>query len=295
MVATLISREFLNPNVDVAIGRFVLYPEQPYFSFYDPAPDSTTKAESAPSPLPKVAVTPQKNYSQVLKETKSGSLQGTLSRIGLLTLRNNHRDETHIDALAARSYRLNNSEEWFEGAVARPASRRWLHKMIIERRQTVFLIVGYRTLFDASVKQKASREVETEGEVNVPVTDILGAGAATVLGGFGDAGGNIGFQYGQSQGRQFVAPGEQVYAVEYRKVKLTLFARKNLDRAVLDAKPHWEVLADLRGGGDGEDEGDVRVVEAQLVDEVGKIALSSWSSMSDGEDQVYFSDGDAQA
>lgn len=296
MVATLISREFLNPDVDVAIGRFVLYPEQPHFSFFDPATAAPTpNSESALPPLPTVAVTPQKNYSQVLKETKSAGLQGTLSRIGLLALRNNHQDETHIEALAARSYRLNNSDEWFDGAVARSASRRWLNKMIIERKQTVFLVVGYRTLFDASVRLNARKEVEMEGEASVPVADILGAGVATLLGGLGDMGGNITFQYGRDQGRKFVAPGEQVYAIEYRKVKLTLFARRNLDRAMLDAKSHWEVLADLRGEGDAEDEDDVRVVEAQVVDELGKDDLSPWSSLDDGEDHMYFSEGDDQA
>jgi hypothetical protein len=51
---------------------------------------------------------------------------------------------------------------------------------------------------------------------------------------------------GGSQGRsedtqkQFIAPGEQVFAVQYRRVRHKWFRKADVEKLILDKKIHWE-------------------------------------------------------
>ena len=72
-----------------------------------------------------------------------------------------------------------------------------------------------------------STELTTSGVV-VPFSNV----ADTGLGGFC---GRI-----EDEQRQFIAPGEQIYAVQYRKVRCRWFAGNKVDEMTLAKKTWWE-------------------------------------------------------
>jgi hypothetical protein len=68
----------------------------------------------------------------------------------------------------------------------------------------------------------------------------------------------------EDEQRKFVAPGEQIYAVQYRKVSWSWFARDKVDKMTLGTKSWWEKYDGPRSlQGEPED-----TLEVELEDEI---------------------------
>lgn len=67
----------------------------------------------------------------------------------------------------------------------------------------------------------------------------------------------------------FVGPGEQVYAIQYRKLRFGWFSSRKIEKSKLERDNRWKIFwsPDIRGGTD-EDDGEDDVVEVDLTDEL---------------------------
>lgn len=291
MAPRVVSKEFLSPGFDVTIGRFVLEPESPHHHFFPSAlnaPDPTI----GPMPDAPVASTPMVSYSEVISAEKKAGIRAALVRVGKFALAEAGQEETKIQSLCCMTYRLNNAGEWYDLMIGREDSRKWLQRMIVERGVKVYLVVGYRTLFNASVARAAMRERSGEAKLEVPLPEAVCeslAAAQEIMGALkGDSSLGLSASYKSTQGEQksYRVPGEQVYAIEYRQIKFKWFSKKNMDASMLASQSRWEVRYETRGKEADED----NVVEAEMVDSMEDDEEFFLHDQSSDGDQVYFSE-----
>lgn len=161
-------------------------------------------------------------------------------------------------------YDLANSAAWFEDACAQAEVRRFLDHAIDNGRK-VYLVVGFRTVSDGKlVKDFAA----SSGKTAAGKTPIYAATGTHIASPGATTGPGVSAVRGQGNGQElaYEAPGEQVFAVLYRKVKFKFLTRKAVDTMVLEANNRWESVWNWRGRNDPAHDGDVQVVEATLTD-----------------------------
>ncbi|KJK66041.1 hypothetical protein P875_00021818 [Aspergillus parasiticus SU-1] len=115
-----------------------------------------------------------------------------------------------------KTYYLDNSEQWFRDAAQQEEVRKWMER-VIDEGESIYLVVGYHTVLYARIGMQRSKGKEIGGQLTAPISaGLLASGVAVPLGGL------------------FEAPGEQIVAVQYRKVKFGFLSSRNVDTAVLN-------------------------------------------------------------
>lgn len=111
----------------------------------------------------------------------------------------------------------------------------------------MYLTVGYHAIVDARVYEKRGELVSRQAQAAQEGSNSL---VATL-------------DSSNSHERSFGAPGEQIYAVQYRKLRFNWFSSRHVDKAELERDNRWKVSLGLRGG-DNRNVDDV--LEAYLAD-----------------------------
>lgn len=79
------------------------------------------------------------------------------------------------------------------------------------------------------------------GNTVIPVSVALAAlGVVVPMGNLADPGLEGSCGQTDDEQRHFIAPGEQVFAVQYRKVRCRWFASNKIDKITLAKKTWWE-------------------------------------------------------
>ncbi len=85
--------------------------------------------------------------------------------------------------------------------------------------EDTYFVVGYRTIIDARVAAHTGGQLVSGGKLVMPVSAALAAtGVVVPIGNLADPGLASSGGRMEDQQRQFVAQGEQIIAVQYRKV-----------------------------------------------------------------------------
>ncbi|KAK3934864.1 hypothetical protein QBC46DRAFT_358676 [Diplogelasinospora grovesii] len=158
------------------------------------------------------------------------------------------RAKTQVKVIADRvkTYTLDNSDEWG---------------------YDIYMIVGYHTVTDARIAHELVHESDTGGQIKAPVGLSLAAvGAIAPLGAIVDpsVGGNS-HSVDHTQAF-FMAPGEQICAFQYRKVRHRWLSSNSIDTSRLSKSPRWSSVERGRDEEDGED--DIIEVEAMALDKL---------------------------
>jgi hypothetical protein len=102
-------------------------------------------------------------------------------------------------------------------------------------------VVGYRTITDARVAAHTEAQVVSSGKLVMPVSaGLAAAGVGVPLGSLLDPGLARSVGHTDDQQMLFVAQGEQIIAVQYRKICFKWFSSKTADKATLAKKTQWE-------------------------------------------------------
>jgi len=271
MRQTLVSQDFLLiPSKDVRIGRLVLNARQPHLDFLDP-PD-----------IDKVLVTdaPQKNFNEIIFQESATNIKAVVSKIASGRFGKADNDNFRVSTLKAHAYRMQNSGPWFDNLIdADGPVRRYLEEEMIQRGKNVYLVVGYATITDAKVSEQRKRALEIGGAFQVPVTEISG-GKGDAL----DAKVDVEHMHKQGLRRSYVPEGEQIYGIEYRKVKIDWLNRKDVSKSSVEKGTRWKyVWSDRHAGGGDASDGDP--VDAVLTDndEIGDVSYRT----EDGDECFY--------
>lgn len=267
----------------IQLGRLVLEPKYPSQDFYQPSLQSRD-------------VTTQRleNFHETLDRARTTRLE--INLLSLLTLAPSSAPKTSsatIRSPLCAIHQLRDPVSYFRSACrGAPGVRSWLEAQARGlHSSSVYLVCGLKTLTDAEVAVSRAGGARVEVSAGVPAAALL-AGVAGVPGllstGLSDAeldlsvGLSLADEHGQTTG--YTATGEQVFAVQYRKIKFSIFSSRSVDKAYLERGHRWKSFLGARAG-DGVDDG----IDAEVSDPISLSDLmGEYESLElDGEKILY--------
>ena len=246
----LLPQTFL-PLDSIRIGRLVLSVDEPQSNYLDIVGD------------PEIIIKQHENYTGQATSATDKSFASALTSL-ISTSRTRQKSSfTRITTTLVKTYQMTNSGTWFKRLLQVQETRKWIEQAYREVND-IYLVVGYHTMLDAQVIDGGATINEIDGSVEVPLGAALAAqGLVIPLGGVIDP--KVAGQYKHSQGaqQQFIAPGEQICAVQYRKLRFNWFSSRDLNNAVLGPN-QWKVYWSTRGHKQGVND----VIEPELQDDL---------------------------
>lgn len=251
MSLNIIVPQFFLPPSSVKLGRFITNIDHPHQGYHDPNYART----------PKPAISSRESYIGLNHESSNANFGAALT--SLISAGFSRRAKTQVAVMTdcVRTYSLDNSDEWFTEAMAMLGTRTWIERTV-DRGYDIYMIVGFHTVTNARIAHKFAHERDAGGQINVPVSLTLAAvGAMAPLGNIIDpsVGGNS--QSDDNTQAFFKAPGEQICAFQYRKVRHRWFSSNSIDTSRLSKSPRWSSVERGRDEEDGEDD----IVEVEAI------------------------------
>ncbi|KAF7172190.1 hypothetical protein CNMCM5623_004430 [Aspergillus felis] len=228
-VSVLLPKLFLPKSV-VKLGRFVTNVDEPHRDYYDPSlPLDSSCYEKVELNYDSVdtLVGHRRFYSEL-----SSFLSSSISKSTKISLR--------ITTEQAKTYYLGNNGQWFRDVAQLDDARKWIERTIDEG-EDIYLVVGFHTILDAHIVEQSGEQSNSGGKLVVPITTALAASGVFIQPAIPVDPGLSGMRgRAEDQQRHFVAQGEQIVAVQYRKVRFKFFSSKDIDKATLAKKTRWE-------------------------------------------------------
>jgi hypothetical protein len=230
MPPSILLSQFFLPLSAVSLGRFVISLDDPHQDFHDPLCNSD----------PEVAERVQTQYDSVRHSVKHQNVASQLTTFLSSSFSKRLKASIRITADQAKTYYLNNVGQWFRDAVQSEKTQKWIERTIDEG-EDIYVVVAYHTLFDARIIERLGGQRTTSGNLAIPMPTPLSVPGTVIpftniadsgLGGFRD--------HTKDEQRQFIAAGEQIFAVQYRKVRWRWFASNKVDEVMLAKKAWWE-------------------------------------------------------
>ena len=238
----------------VKLGRFVLNTDQPHQDYFDPS------LEHPPENL----TSSQVDLVEFRKDNAKAQGSVSLDPVADVSRDKHNQNQRAIGTANSTIHQLGNSRDWFRTALQELETRKWFEKAILEG-EDIYLIVGYQIVRDAVLSKEQSSSNGYAAKLRV----APGHAAPGIVLPFGvSAGPAISESATESHlaGGGYVAPGEQISAVQYRKIKFKWYSSRNLDKAQLEKKSMWKMQWDFRGQENGVND----TIEPQLSDDEGE-------------------------
>lgn len=238
----------LLPLKSIQLGRFILNTKNPHQDYFDPfglLQDSPEFRQSS-----------QDKFKETWKFSKTTKLRPYLCALSISFKRQDTGFST-LTAPKATTYDLRDPQGWFENACSKVETRRFLENENSNGRK-VYLVVGFRTVHDASMVKSAvsSRSQEVVGEIPIAV---VGPSSVAI-------GATVTRDFKRDHEASFNGPGEQVFAIIYHEVKFKWLSRPTADNMTLKVHNRWTTCWEWRGVEDDDEEEYDDVLEAYLTD-----------------------------
>jgi hypothetical protein len=294
----------------IALGRFVLNPLYPDDEFHQPVspkiPDETTLVKSGD---PVSSAEPDADADADVVTHRFENLQNTLDRsrgtrleLSLLELLSfswhgaERNTKTTVKAPLCLIRQLKNPQAFFRAACQNESVRVWLEAQAQRPRAHLFLVCGFKTLTDARVEQSIQQKSGVEASFSVPAAAIAMAAGVPIpipLNSGLDVGASLKMEAESDEDLKYTAPGERVYAVQYRKINFSWFSTRKVDKAYLERGNRWKSYIRDRAGESGEEED---VIDAELADppSMDEFAGTFERFDLDGEEILYEIDEDVE-
>ncbi|GFF43114.1 hypothetical protein IFM46972_07095 [Aspergillus udagawae] len=107
--------------------------------------------------------------------------------------------------------------------------RKWIERTIDEG-EDIYVVVGYHTVLDARIAEQSREQKVVDGSLAMPISSaLLASGVVVPFGELADP--RLAGSSGRAEDlqRQFVAQGEQIIAVQYRKIRFRFLSSKSVD------------------------------------------------------------------
>ena len=197
----------------------------------------------------------------LMNYSKSSSLQARLSKLFSASAHSALPSSSELSTREGKIYELKNPKAMFKKLCADQSARDWLEDGIRENEKSYF-IIGISTFFDGEISVSNAKSKGLSADVNVPIDGgAVGGGKAKV-------GLSASHETNQENTFSTSVPGEQIYAICYRRVKFKPLTRKSVDSARLAEGDCWAFRADEFRG---------TVAEETLV----QVELDDWTVVED--------------
>jgi hypothetical protein len=251
---TVLHSGFLNLT-SVALGRLITDTSNPSQDFW---PESVVPSLVANE----IEERSFQDFRDVLEKSSNVDLRGKLTRLlsGDVGGQSTYSDQ--LSTSMSKIYSLQQPRSYFQRLCGDNETRAWMEGTL--RDCPIFLVVGLVTVTAASVTRDIQKSKNVNGDASVPVLDIVTHGATTLVPGIGvalDVGAGVTVSHKTDSKTSFIAPGERVIGVQYRKVKFGLFSSHTVEKAFLENNSNrWQMfMGSDRSGSDD-------LLEADLED-----------------------------
>jgi hypothetical protein len=240
----------------IALGRLVLNVRTPWQDF---CPSSVALTDND------ISKEPFLNIKDILSHSTGSKFHSRLTH--LLSGYSQRHDASHstINAPQATKYSILNSSVLFETMCGDENIRLWFEKCI-KSGSDIFMVVGMITVTDAVIGIEEASTSLLGGGVQVPVTDAVTMGHAVALpaavGEILDVSADAARLVKDQVKTSFVAPGERVIGIQYRKVRFEWLSSRLMEKAFLEKNSRWKIHFGADRG--DESEGDDDIIEACL-------------------------------
>ncbi|EFQ99579.1 hypothetical protein MGYG_02591 [Nannizzia gypsea CBS 118893] len=224
----LLPQVFL-PRSAVSLGRFVINLDDPLQDFHDPTSNAS----------PDCAEKVQDQYSSIYYSAKHQNVASQLASFLSSSFSKRFNATVWLTADQAKTYYLNNAGQWFREVVRSQETREWIERTIDEG-EDIYVVVAYHTLVGAQIQEQLRGNRAAGGNMAIPASTALAASGVVLPFNFVDSGIGGFCSRVEHEYRLFKAPGEQIYAVQYRKVAWRWFSSKKADEMTLAKKACWK-------------------------------------------------------
>jgi len=249
--STLILNHLL-PRKAVELGRLVTNIHDPIQDYCQPTPLS----------LPEDAISAQRleNFATILENTKGSKLSAFLTQMLSGTWSVSRGVTTDIAATSYETRQLGNCEEVLHLACKLEPVRIWLERAA-RRKREVYVVSGLKILVDARIRQSLVQSSEKGGSVQIPGAVIMAAAGVPSfpLNDSLDLGIESNIRRTSKEKEEYLAGGEHIFAIQYRKVKMGKFATSKVDPDYLLGGSRWKIYLSSRGGPNGNEEDGIDV------------------------------------
>jgi hypothetical protein len=230
----LVSQFFLPPSA-VSLGRFVTSLDNPHQNFHEPTsivnPNCTEKVQT--------------QFDSLQHSTKHRNLGSRLTTFLSSSFTKRLKASVRITADQAKTHYLINAGEWFRDATKSQETCKWIERTIHEG-EDIYFVVAYHTLMNAQIVGQLGGQSSTGGTLAVPASTLLTESGVVVPFDMADPGFGASSSRVEDEQRKFVAPGEQIYAVQYRRVSWIWFSRDKVNEMTLRTKLWWKEYYTVR-------------------------------------------------
>lgn len=240
---------------EIQLGRLVRNAREPNQEFHDPFSNRPRPSD--------IAVNTIRNWQAVHAKRKSTKLGSYLSDAVSAFGQKRSTAVTRLDAVSATTNELKNSGTWFKEACTDADTRLWIEDTIDEN-ENVYLIVGTLVVRGATLSKTSEARTTTGLGVEAAVNPVNNNSMSLAVG--------VQVTNETSYGHMtvFEAPGDNVVAVRYRKVKHR-FYRSSVDHVSLEGGSRWKSDFEWRG----EDENEEDTLEVTL-DGAEDLGIEEW-------------------
>jgi hypothetical protein len=265
----------LLPLDSVKLGRFVTRFDQPHQNYHDPP--------SQHPPHDHVFVVAA--YTGEHQTTGHSAFGTTLTSLMSASYSKRAGAKFCVATDCLKTHALDNSDSWFDDVTSLSGTRSWIERAI-DRGEDTYLIVGFHTITNAKISNESIVGNSMSVEMNLPAAlSLAAAGIVLPLATPLDPGVGAQRKARDSSRSEFVVPGEQVCALQYRKVRHKWLSSKRLNKARLSAMRQWSSMETSRDEEEGED--DVIEVELAEVESPGE----GWDQENAGSESIFVSSG----
>jgi hypothetical protein len=259
MTLSIISSDFFLPLGSVKLGRLVKSVEFPTLNYHDPP------YPQAPEEKPVV----RGQYVRVSQGENSAGFTTKLTSLMSSGFSKRANTKVRIETNAVKTYTLDNSAAWFTKATNFDDTRGWIERAL--GGNGIYLVTGFHTVTDARIVHESIEGHQLAGEVTLPAGLSLAAvGAIAPLGGILDPAVAGHQRVLDGVKTQFVAPGEQICALQYCKISYRWLYRKNIDNLTLSKAPRWTAKESWRKASvdEAKDEPDILEVATEELEQL---------------------------
>lgn len=252
MASSIIFPQFFLPVKSVKLGRFTVSIDQPHQEYHDPLC----------ADAPETIITTRDSYGGSHQEAVTKGFTSALTSLMSSGFSKRAKTKAKIATSQVKTYALGNSGRWFTEAMSLEETRKWVEKAI-DQGDDIYVIVGFHTVADARIILQFELGREAAGQLALPVgLSLTAIGAIAPFGNIVDP--SVAGQHQVIKGGevQFVAPGEQVCALQYRKVCHQWLSSRRIDKVSLSKVSRWTAYDRCRDDEEGEDD----IIEVEAVE-----------------------------
>ncbi|KAI9826048.1 MAG: hypothetical protein M1832_000497 [Thelocarpon impressellum] len=240
------------------------------------SPQTNAFSSTLPLESENVYIDENEDFGTTLARSRDDAFRSSLTRLLNTMVKAGAEESVQLSSAKSRNLELRQPRKVFTELCALPAAREWLESGVREGEKS-YLVIGYRTVSNATFTAKSSSQVQLSGDVTVPVSTIA-TGGADVLGLGSALDVSVGADHGRSHTNEifFRASGEKIWAIRYQKVSFKLFKHRSAETAYLE-KPRWVMLTENRASAGEEKEEvelDLEDLEEDDVEENGLMAAN---------------------